>query len=245
MLCLDYEAAHHTFVFFIQGASDHYVPQDLNHPKKKWVHADAYDAKIITKQLKKSKLVNGVILHIKHGKSSWKNPRAFIKIYARITKISTYPCPDINGADPLTLTNLIKRAAAFFPKSNLHLIYRGHGFDMAYDPLKHKNLIRPFDSNFSDWPYDREIFKQSIKDANVAHLKSLSLAACTMKTKNVFERLSELNIALIASERAIIESPVSHGFSYEFLSLVTDADSAEDVTQLIDLTLFKAPAVGP
>ncbi len=221
--------ADHTFVFFLQGAADHYVPKDFHHLKKGWVNADEYDSRKILTHLKESNSINGLIIHTRRGKNRLGKSRSYFKLFARGKKIVS-SAQVINGADPECLTALLKFAAQVFPQSTLHLIYRGHSLN------KEPSLL--FDANFPDCPYGIRTFKMSIKEAHVSQLGSISFAACKMKTNDVFDELAELNVPIVASEKAIIQSPISHGFSYTFLSQLSDSDDTEDVIKMIQETIF-------
>ncbi len=214
----------HTFVVFVNGAADHYVPPSFSEIKQKWGKADAKDvAEIKTSELS-CEGCNLLLLHIQRGGSRWYTPQhafaTYLRGYSAGKKIFSRHVSLINAADPKTLSLLLSAAQALFPATDIHLIYRGHGFSPSYDPKATPQEIAPFDYNHKDSPFGIKEWIEGIQGAKLTQpLGSITFAACSMAYLEVAEKIAPHAKYMLAPQIDVIET-LKFGFDYDFFRLI-------------------------
>ena len=233
----------HTFIFFVQGAADHLQPHSLNEVDQPWGNSDAQDVQEIKKLALNCQNCNVLLLHIQRGGAHWYLPRhpwaTYFRGYSAGKKIFTRNVAILNAADPRVVTSLLTTAEKLFPNTDLHLVYRGHGFYPSYDPSQ-RNEIAPFDTDFRESPYGIPTFAQGIREAKLKKpLKTVTLAACSMAFLEVATQLAPVANHLIASQVDISET-LKFGFSFDFLRAIPpNTHSPREIPQTIASHLLR------
>jgi hypothetical protein len=236
-----------TFIFFIQGAADHFVPKSTTQVSQ-LTQVDQVDSKIIRQLAKQCQRCNVVILHVQQGQSKWyhrAHPHAtYLRIYNRGKKLLSRHVPNLNSADPALVTSLLKLTQNWFPASPLHLIYRGHSIYPSYSPSVTEDRssefqLRPFDVNHPESPYGIEIFASAIREAHLNRkLSTLTFASCSMAYLDVAAAMSPFAELMIASQTDVLEV-LSVGFDYHFLTRIETEDSTRLSAKKIARSLLR------
>lgn len=245
-----------TFVFFIQGAADHFVFRSMNDTKRTF-RADAYDAQRIQNYAMACRDCNVVVLHIQRGGSRWYTRSApwatYLRVYSGGKKRLSRHVPMLNGAEPSTISRLLQFSEDLFPETETHFIYRGHSFVPAYDPTQASPSpsglqVLPFDFNFKQSSYGIDSFVGGIREAQLHRkLASVVLASCSMAYLELARRLSAFADVMIASEVNLSEN-LEAGFNFSFLTDLQHTAAEGDVrryTQAIAESLVKNFSEGP
>ena len=225
-----------TFVVFVNGAGDHFVPQSFPEVKLKWGKADAHDVAEIKQVISSCDSCNLLLLHVQRGGARWYTPKhpfaTYLRGYSAGKKIFTRHVDLINAADPNVLARLLRTAQDLFPDTNLHLIYRGHGFYPAYDPKTNAHQIAAFDSNNKDSPYGIDQWTEGLRMAQLTRpLGSITFAACSMAYLEIAEKIAPFAKYMLAPQVDVIET-LRFGFDYDFLRLIPFSPPSERTVPL-------------
>jgi len=204
-------AGKHTFIFWIQGDSDHFV--DINdadtHPSLVRAgdstddlqigRADKFDAQSILHLARMSYENNIILVHDQRGSSAWYKrdlPWATrLVIYSRGENIYENEVNEVNSAHPNFLTSLIDFADGLFPSSQFHLIYRGHDFFPNADH---------FDYSHPDDNYNLHQFVNGVRDSrrflngDKTVFSTITFAACSMAYLELASALAPYSEYMIA-----------------------------------------------
>ena len=223
------KAAAHTFVFQIQGASDHFVPRTYGKFRGEYAHADAVDVERIKVFGKNCPSCNIVLLHSQRRTRNFFDRSTSLRVYSNNKKLLSKHIKALRLADPAVLGGLLEFSGKLFPNSHLHFIYRGHNF---LGP-------EPFDFNFIESSYGPDPFVDGLTLARLEKtLASITFAACKMKSEPFISRLGEFAQTIIASEQILNQCPDSHGFNYDFILDVRNQDSPDQVSERIRSRIF-------
>ncbi len=213
-----------TFIVFVNGAADHYVPPSFPEIKQRWGKADAHDVAEIKSTIRACDNCNLLLLHIQRGGARWYTPKhpfaTYLRGYSAGKKIFSKHVDRLNAANPKVLARLITTAQELFPNTNTHLIYRGHGFYPSYDPKTNANEIIPFDLNYKESPYGIDQFVEGLRGAKLnTPLGSITFAACSMSYLEIAEKVAPFAKYMLAPQVDVIET-LKFGFDYDFLRLI-------------------------
>ena len=244
MLPVD-DPAPHTFVFFINGDSDHFVDNTTNAESGTYRHrrVDSFEERRIEEYAQECRDCNVIILHDQRGTKKWymtARPWAvWLRVYHRGERILSRYAKEINSADPQNIAQLLNFSQTYFPAKSFHFIYRGHAFFPSYLPGENNGMIVPFDYSHKNSPFSVEIFAQGIQMAKLRQpLTSITLASCSMSYLEVATALAPYADNLIASQLDVLEV-LQAGYDYAFLKDIRDNDSPEKLTRSIAESLLQ------
>ena len=243
------DASPHTFVFFVNGSANHKVPHsEEDHSSAPWIPADRVDVENIARLAKTCESCNSVILYIHKNDRNWWSSKnsvtASLKVYNKGRQVLIRKSGILNAANPEVLRDLLVFSSHLFPYTDLHLLYRGHGFFPTYHPTTTPE-IAPFDFNFPKSAYGIEQFASSLNMANLGgRLKTVTLAACRMSYLEVAKALAPYAQFLIAPQTEFLETLVG-GFRYDFLSSIAWHASTPLIANEIAITLPRAFQITP
>ncbi|MGK5084660.1 clostripain-related cysteine peptidase [Bdellovibrionota bacterium FG-1] len=240
--------ARNTLVFWVNGDADHFVAQSsAPNAESKLYRGDKFEVERIERLAESCESCNVVLLHDQRGTDHWytasKPWAVWFKVYARGQKILERHVPEIDQTDPKVLSALLSFSQSLFPKSELHLIYRGHSFRMPYE--SGSQTVSPFDYSNPEHGYDQRVFLKSLKMAGFSKvsgksLASVSLISCSMASLEFAGKLSPFARYFVASEVDLFEALSASLHFFDALVQVNDSMDARQVSWLISYSLGEA-----
>ncbi len=251
-------SAKHTFIFWINGDAERFRPTTTNYEVSK---IDKFDIEQVRKAAINCKC-NVVLFYDQRGTDYWYTAQeawgSFIEVYQNGKRVNfektvkrkrhkrnievTYKnekegTAEVNQASTDFLKDLISYGTELFPKSSLHLVYRGHSFARAYK-FNNEEMVSPFDYSAIETDYSTDHFIESFDKLNLKKkLGSITFAACTMSYLDLLTDLSLYTNYVIASQIPILET-IDAGFDLSFMNQVVPSDTDFDISKKIHKTLL-------
>ena len=230
-------AAQNTFVFWINGDADHFVPSSTDSGTSLNVYrGDKFEVARLEQLAQSCSACNVVILHDQRGTDHWysasKPWAVWFQVYSRGRKLLERHAPEVDETDPMVLARLLSFSQSSFPQSELHLIYRGHSFRTPYVPGS-LNIL-PFDYSNPEHGYSQGVFLRSLQLAHLSKpLGSVNFTSCSMSSFEFAAKLQKYARFFTASEVELLEVLSASVHFFDVLTLVNDRMDNRQVSWLL------------
>lgn len=222
-----------SYVIWVNGDADHFVPLTSTAAKADVKRADAVEVQRIDEAAKRCGDCNVLLLHVQRAGARWYTADApfatYFRVYVRGQVALERKVPILNAANPNLIARLLLFTDQYFATSSRNFMYRGHGFIPGYDPeTAQKDLLPPFAFSHPESPFGPAQFIEGLRRAQLrAPLESITLAACSMADLPFLAALAPYAKQAVAPEVDILET-LNVSFDYGFLdqSRTTDLSGA-------------------